>query len=680
MEDLRKKLLDFSDLFNSKEFEEEFTYDGERGELGCTYTGEDVKFLLWSPVAESAAVNIYKEGTGGEPLISIPMEKGKAGVFEAHADAAYLDHFYTYSVTVKGLKRNEAKEPLALPYIYTDSDEEITFETQDPYARAVGVNGRRGMIVRLSDTDPEGFENDVKPPFDSFADAVIYEIHVRDFSMDKSSGMKNKGKFLAFTEHGTKNSEGLPTGVDYLKELGVTHIHLLPSYDYGSVDESDDRPQFNWGYDPENYNTPEGSYSTDPYDGRVRIREFKEMVASLHKDGIRVVMDVVYNHMFSALDSCFTKVMPNYYFRTDGMISSNGSGCGNETASDRSMVSKYIIDSVLYWAKEYHVDGFRFDLMAIHDIDTINKLKEELAKLDKSIIVYGEGWIGGPSVLDPERACFKRNAYKLKDVAVFNDDIRDAIKGSVMADEAAVAGFVNSYPVKDKEKAKKLIKRMRFAVTGAVRGMGFEDSYTNSPLQSISYVSAHDNWALWDKLSITMPDADRKTKVKANKLAAAIYMTAPGIPFFQAGEEILRSKPLGDGRYEDNSYISSDEINSIKWDIDGCERETLDFYKKLISLRKAHAALRPKTAAEVIDSISFADDLPYGVFAYEIKTDKEDIFLIFNGFGEDGAAVKLPDNNGKKWEILLSSDEDYSLKEDGAAVVDRSGALILGRK
>lgn len=679
MKDLGKKLVGFSDLFNSEEFEKEYTYNGENGELGCTYSEDGVKFLLWSPVADRACVNIYMEGTGGEPVITIPMEKGDAGVFKAHAGTEYLDHFYTYSLTFKGLVRNESSDPLALPYLYTGSDEELTMETQDPYSKAVGVNGRRSMIIKLSDTDPEGFENDVKPPLSSFADAVIYEIHVRDFSVDKSSGMKNKGKFLAFTEHGTKNSESLPTGVDYLKELGVTHIHLLPSYDYGSVDESDDRPQFNWGYDPENYNTPEGSYSTDPYDGKVRIREFKEMVASLHKDGIRVIMDVVYNHTYSTLESCFTKVMPNYYFRTNGRFSSNGSGCGNETASDRSMVSKYIIDSVLYWAKEYHVDGFRFDLMAVHDVDTINKLKEELAKIDESIIVYGEGWIGGPSVLDPKRACFKKNAYKLKDVAVFNDDIRDAIKGSVMQDEATVGGFVNSYPVKDKAKAAKLIKKMEFAVTGAVRGIGFESAYTNTPLQSISYVSAHDNWTLWDKLCITMPDTDRETKVKANKLAAAIYMTAPGIPFFQAGEEILRSKPLGDGRYEDNSYISPDEINSIKWDIDNYEKDTLKFYKDLIRLRKSHDAFRLKTAEEVGEAISFAKELPYGVFAYGIKTDKEEIFLIFNGFGEDGASVKLPYNNGKKWKIMLSSDEGYELKEGENASVDRLGVLILGR-
>ncbi|MBQ3060972.1 MAG: type I pullulanase [Lachnospiraceae bacterium] len=675
-----ENLNNWSQLFNSKEFEKEYAYTGD--DLGCTYSKDKSIFKVWSPVASAIILNIYEDGTGDNLIETFPMEKGAKGVFEVTVNKDLVGKFYTYSVTIDNLEEVDRENPDNVRYAYVENGKTFTNEVVDVYAKAVGVNGERGMIVDLANTNPVGFDSDVKPELKSFADMVIYEVHVRDFSMAKSSGMKNKGKFLAFTEHGTKNEYGESTGVDYLKELGVTHVHLLPSYDYATVDEAKpDMPQFNWGYDPKNYNVPEGSYSTNPFDGSVRIKEFKQMVQSLHKDGIRVIMDVVYNHTYSAYDSCFAGTVPNYYYRTDGMINSNGSGCGNETASDRAMFGKYLIDSVVYWAKEYHVDGFRFDLMAVHDTDTMNRLREELDKIDKSIIIYGEGWMGGPSVLPFEKACFKQNAKKVPHIAMFNDDIRDVIKGSVMDPE--VAGFVNGELDTSDEKVDMLMNKMRFAVTGAcghsqvkltdeMNGL-LPRPWASSPMQSINYVSAHDNWTLWDKFMLTIKDKPVDFVMRANKMAAAIYMTAQGIPFFQAGEEIGRSKPMGDGEYDENSYKSPDSVNQIDWNKVHHNKELLDCYKALIRLRKEYKAFCMTTAKEVEDNITFIEGLGQKVMAYELKKDEEHLYVVFNG-SEDAVEITLPQGT-KGWKMVFETGE--SKVNDNVLVCDGFSCTIL---
>ncbi len=675
-----KNLENWSELFNSKEFEETYAYTGD--DLGCTYSKEGTRFKVWSPVAEKIEVNIYKEGIGDNLIKAIPMSKADKGIFEVTVSEDLVDKFYTYSVTIPNLLEVDRDNPDNVRYAYSDEGKTVTNEVVDIYAKAVSVNGNRGMIVDLETTNPKNFENDVKPELKSFADMSIYEVHVRDFSTSITSGMKNKGKFLAFTEEGTKNEFGQATGIDYLKELGVSHVHLLPSYDYETIDESKpEEEQFNWGYDPKNYNTPEGSYSTNPYDGNVRIREFKEMVAALHKAGIRVIMDVVYNHTYSAYDSCFAGTVPNYYYRTDGFVNSNGSGCGNETASDRAMFGKYLIDSVVYWAKEYHVDGFRFDLMAVHDTDTINKLRKELDKLDESIIIYGEGWMGGPSVFSQERACLKQNAKMFPKVAVFNDDIRDAIKGSVMDEE--VAGFVNGGLNLDDKKSDLLMNKMRFTVTGACAHPQIKLSdkvekdlpraWATSPMQSINYVSAHDNWALWDKLLLTIKGKDRAFIKRANKLAAAIYFTAQGIPFFQAGEEIGRTKPLPDGTYDENSYKSPDSVNQINWNLINENGDLLNCYKELIALRKKYKSFCLTTAKEVEESIRFEENTDKGVMAYELTAKGEHIYVVMNG-GEKESVINLP-KCSKEWKIVFETGESKVSKQ--SVVCDGIACTIL---
>lgn len=670
-----KNLENWSELFNSEEFEKEYAYMGD--DLGCNYSKERTTFKVWSPVASKIKVNIYDKGQGDNLIESYDMSRQDKGVFAVTVDKDLLNKYYTYSVTIDNLVEVSRDNPDNVRYAYAENGQTFTNEVVDVYAKAVGVNGNRGMIVDLESTNPEGFDTDKKPELSSFADMVIYEIHVRDFSSSASSGMKNKGKFLAFTESGTKNEFGEATGVDYLKELGVTHVHLLPSYDYATVDEENPEGQFNWGYDPKNYNVPEGSYATDAYDGNVRIREFKEMVAALHKAGIRVVMDVVYNHTYSAYDSYFAGTVPNYYYRTDDMVCSNGSGCGNETASDRAMFGKYLIDSVVYWAKEYHVDGFRFDLMAVHDVDTMNRLREELDKIDKSIFVYGEGWMGGPSVLPYEKACYKQNAAKIPQIALFNDDIRDVIKGSVM--DSKVAGFVNGQLNADEDKVDVLMNRMRFSVTGAcahdqikisdVVEKDLPRAWAVSPMQSINYVSAHDNWALWDKLMMTIGDASIDRVKRANKLAAAIYFTAQGIPFFQAGEEIGRSKPLLEGGYDENSYKSPDSVNQINWNLIHENGDLLKCYKELIALRKKYGAFRLTTAQEIKECITFTEDTDKLVMAYEIVKGDEHMYVVING-KENAVELPLPKaKNG--WNIVfetgISDVNDSVVKCDGFA-------------
>ena len=462
-------------------------------------------------------------------VLTLVMKKGEKGTWTLDLNGDQKDIFYTYKVNIGG----------------------VWNEAVDPYARSVAANGDKGAVIDLKETNPKIWKPSEKPNFTNLNDAIIYELHVRDFSIDKNSGMGNKGKFLAFTEKGTKSSDGKMTGIDYIKDLGVTHVQLMPIFDYASVDETSLKPQYNWGYDPKNYNAPEGSYSSNPYNPNTRVNELKQAVQSLHDNGLRVTMDVVYNHMYSGNDSNFNKLVPGYYFRygKDG-TDANESGCGNTIASENAMARKFIVDSVMYWAKEYNIDGFRFDLMGLLDVKTMNEVRKNLSSLDPSILIIGEGWDMGTTLLTDEKAT-QKNASKIPNISLFNDTIRDGIKGSVF--DAKAKGFVNGKPYAETD-----IKK------GIVGGIDYSSDINTwgkvDPLQSVNYAEAHDNNTLWDKLLLTNPKDNTSIRLKMHKMADAIILTSQGIPFFQAGQEFLRTKGGNN-----NSYKSGDTVNKLDW-------------------------------------------------------------------------------------------------------------------
>lgn len=545
-----------TEIFDSPAFIDAYTYDGD--DLGAVIREGKTVFKVWAPTASAVALNLYEAGDGGEAAAVLPMAPCGRGVWTAEADCGH-GTYYTYSVTT------------ALG----------TQEAVDPYARSLGVNGDRGMVVDLPSTDPEGFrESRFYAGIDSYRDAVIWEVHVRDFSNALASS-RYPGKYLAFTETGLTNASGEAAGLDYVKQLGITHVHLQPVYDFATVDETGAGARFNWGYDPKNYNAPEGSYATDPYHGEVRVREFKQMVQSLHENGLGVVMDVVYNHTY-ALDSCLNRVVPYYYYRFAYDSSpSNGSGCGNETASDRVMFRKYMVDSVRYWAEEYKVDGFRFDLMALHDVTTMQAVEEAVHGVNPRAIIYGEGWTGGTSALRESFQARQANIRQVKPtggaigaIAVFNDAIRDGLKGSVF--DAADQGYANGKPTK--ANANKVI----FGILGGQRGNGA--SWFVDDAMVINYTSSHDNHTLWDKLQAANGSASRAVQLDMVRLCAATVLLSRGTPFFLAGEEMLRSKG-GDS----NSYASSDAVNNLNWDAltpGSDEAAMAAFYAGLIRLRR----------------------------------------------------------------------------------------------
>ncbi len=564
--------VEMPSLYSSDAFEQEFTYTGD--DLGATWTSSKTTFKVWAPTADSVKVNLYTSGTeGADDLIeTLSMKKGEKGVWSVQKAGDLNGVYYTYSVDVDG----------------------TTAEACDPYARTTGVNGNRAMVINLNATNPAGWSTDRGPNAGmTYTDSIIYELHVRDFSIDESSGIRNKGKFLGLTEKGTKNASGQTTGLDYLTDLGVTHIHLLPSYDYATVDETKlDTPQYNWGYDPKNYNVPEGSYSTDPYNGAVRVKEMKQMVKTLHDNNINVIMDVVYNHVYDADKFSFNQLVPKYFSRTnaDGSYSS-GSGCGNDTASERSMVKKYIVDSVNYWADEYHIDGFRFDLVGLLDVDTINEVINTVHETHPDVVFYGEGWKMDTAVSkDDVIMATQWTSEKTPKFAYFSDTIRNLLKGDTFSHEST--GFVSGATGQEELLAK--------CFTGAT-------DWCKSPTQTVNYASCHDNYSLMDKLSVSRKDASFEDKTKMNNLAAAIYMTSEGIPLIHAAEELLREKIDENGNPVENSYKSSDLVNSIKWSNLDKEnyRNVRDYYKGLIAFRKNHAALRLTTAAEVKANVQY---------------------------------------------------------------------------
>ena len=545
-----------TEIFDSEYFASNYHYDGD--DLGAVINGDKTVFKLWAPTASKVVLNLFEKGDGVDAYKTVELDKGEKGVW-SHTEKCSHGTYYTYTVTTSV----------------------GTQEAVDPYAKATGVNGKRAMVVDLSKTDPDGWNDDVyTSPISDYSDAVIWEIHVRDFS-NKIESSQYKGKYLAFTETGLVNEHGKAVGVDYLKELGITHVHLLPVYDYASVDEKNPDSGFNWGYDPENYNVPEGSYSTDPYNGEVRINEFKQMVMALHNAGIGVIMDVVYNHTYDA-NSSFNKIVPYYYYRyTSSGANSSASGCGNDTASERYMYGKFMVESTSYWMKEYKLDGFRFDLMGLHDLQTMQKIESAVHTLNPKAIIYGEGWTMGSTIDGSAQANQSQISQivptgdAIGGIAVFNDIMRDALKGSVF--DKTAQGYINGAPNADN------LSKVIFSMRGAVDS-GMSWSVNDSMI--INYMSAHDNNTLWDKLLLSNPNASDDDRNKMNNLGAALIMLSKGTPFWQAGEEMLRTK-----NGDENSYKSDDSVNNIDWSVlkDGSrEYETMLYYKGLIEMRKSY--------------------------------------------------------------------------------------------
>ena len=594
--------------------------EGSVQELG--YTQERSEFSLWAPTADSARVLLYEDGLEGLPYEVLEMKKNTAdGSWKAVAEGDLAGRFYTFRVNVSG---------------------QWLEETPGIFATAVGVNGHRAAIVDFRSTDPEGWAEDRRPELRSFADAVVYEMHHRDFSISGNSGIspEHRGKFLALTESGTRGPRGVRTGVDHLVELGVTHVHILPSFDYASVDETRlEDNVYNWGYDPVNYNVPDGSYSTDPYDPACRIREFKEMVQALHKAGIRVVLDVVYNHVSDAASQAFERTVPGYFFRMreDGSFA-DGSACGNETASDRGMMRRFMVESVCWWVEEYHIDGFRFDLMGIHDIETMNAIRAAVSEIDPSVLIYGEGWAASAPLYDGSLLAMKANTWEMPGIAAFSDEMRDALRGPFS--DNSKAGFLGGVP--------DLEESVKFGVAGAVQHPGVDYSAVNysdtcwasEPTQMISYISCHDDMCLRDRLAATLPGASEAELLRLDKLGQTVVFTSQGIPFIYAGEELFRTK-----QGVHNSYNSPDAINAIDWSFKTRYADLYDYYRGLIALRKAHPAFRLGDADLVREHLEFLD-APDGVVAWRLTGHAggdpcEEIVVVINS-RKEAVSVTVP--------------------------------------
>lgn len=632
------------DLYSTSTFEEKYTYTGR--DLGANWTPQMTTFRVWAPTAEDVTVNLYRSGTPDTDLLSqIHMHPDVNGTWVAQRAGNLNGVYYTYLVLVDG---------------------HMT-ESCDPYARTTGVNGQRAMVLDLAGTNPDGWETDTDPNAGkAITDAVIYELHIRDLSSSRSSRIHYKGKFLGLTETNRKTKSGRPTGLDHIKALGITHIHLLPVFDFGFTDERRKNPQFNWGYDPVNFNVPEGSYSTDPFNGTVRVKEMKQMVKALHDNGISVVMDVVYNHVYNAQEFCFNKIVPGYFSRinTDGVYS-NGSCCGNDTASERSMVRKYIVDSVNYWADEYHIDGFRFDLVGLIDIQTIKEILFTVHRKHPNVIFYGEGWTMNTQLTKPGyELAVQGNSAKLPGFAFFSDTIRDLLRGSVFDNTAP--GYVSgAYCSKD-------------VLEACFMGIPL---WAAQPCQSVNYVSCHDNNTLFDRICLAAPEAPGEIKIRMNNLAAAFTILSQGIPLMQAGEEMLRTKPGKKGSFEHNSYRSPDRVNSLKWeDLEKEEyQRNVEYYKGLIAFRKAHPSLRLTTRDAVRKQVHPVRMENPHVVAFHIEGKSHDIFAVFNADTHDFMA-RLPQGH---WDVNIhdkTAGTTCMKKAENWAHVAPLSATVLTRK
>lgn len=606
------------------------------------YTPEQTTFRLFAPDnAKTVKLRIYKAGHKGRPERTVTMERTAADTWTATVTGNLMGRFYTFD-TGRG-------------------------ECAGIFAKAVGVNGQRAAIIDMDKTDPAGWNDDRRPVVKSPADLVIYEMHHRDYSIDASSGIANGGKFLALTD---------PKAIAHLKELGVNAVHILPSFDYASVDETRlSTPQYNWGYDPMNYNVPDGSYSTDPYKPETRIREFKQMVQALHKAGIRVILDVVYNHTFNIDGSNFQRTYPDYFYRktADGKYS-DGSGCGNETASERDMMRRFMVESVLYWIDEYHIDGFRFDLMGCHDIETMNAIRKAVDEVDPTIFIYGEGWSAGSCALPTEQLGLKANMKAMPGIAAFSDELRDALRGPFSDDTKGA--FLAGKPGEEES--------IKFGIAGAIEHPQVDmskvnystEAWASQPTQMISYVSCHDDMCLTDRLRASIPGITTDELIRLDMLAQTAVLTSQGVPFILSGEEMLRDK-----KGVHNSYNSPDSINRLDWNNMERYPQVMDYYKNLTRLRRNHPAFRLGSADLVRRHLEFLPTQP-GLVAFRLKDyagrdDWRNIIVILNA-AKQQRKVTIPQGNytivcheGKIDENGLST---FSGSE---ATVSAQSALIL---
>ena len=608
--------------FNHIDFSTYPNYNGE--DLGVFWTPEKTYVKIWAPTARIVELRLYKNGETGEAFHKTNLQPSGNGIWLTSLVGDYSGKFYTLRI----------------------NDGEWLDEVPDIYARCVGINGERGMIYDPAKTNPENWQNDKSPEIKTFTDAIIYEIHVRDFSIAESSGMENKGKFLAFAEKETVSVKGVKTGLNHLKELGITHVHLLPVNDFATVNEEKPLEKYNWGYDPLHYNALEGSYSRNPENGPERILEFKKLVQALHEQNLGVILDVVYNHTYFAKESVFNQTVPGYFYRQkpDGTFS-NASGCGNEIASERFMVRKYILDSLTYWMNEFHVDGFRFDLMGIMDLETMNIIESELRKINPGVILYGEGWTADASPMSENLRAVKNNMQHLPGIAAFNDNFRDALKGNHGNKKST--GFVSGLSLREES--------VKLGIVGGIHHPEINFQYIDSlngpwlqnPNQCINYVSCHDNFTLWDKLKFSLPKATDEELKERVKLAGAIVLLSQGIPFLHAGVEFCRTKG-GNG----NSYKSPDNVNQIDWDRKAEFIDVFEYFRKIIELRKNHPAFRISNSEYIRKAISFCTEYKIGAVSFcilgNLVGDKwRKIVVMFNG-NKENIALKLPEGNFKK--------------------------------
>ena len=611
----------------------------EIDDFGVTVSDMGVQLKVWAPCAIRVKAAIYDES---DDLFrsEILMNPVGSGVFELVLSHDYLNKYYTYIIT----------------------SAETDYEVVDPYAVASGVNSEKAMIVDLSETNPQGWEeHDTPQPVDQ-NEAVVYELHVRDFSIDENSGMKNRGKYIAFTEFGTR-IDGIKTGVDHLKDLGITHVHLLPVYDFKTVDEEREGG-YNWGYDPALYNVPEGSYSTDAYDGRVRIIELKKCIMALHKAGIRVILDVVYNHTYESLHSSFNRLAPGYFYRLDdGGHFTNGSGCGNELATEHTIVRKFIIDSLKHWVQEYRVDGFRFDLLGLYDKETVRRIVHELKEMRPDLVLYGEPWIGWESGL-AEKDRFLKTAQQGLDIGLFNDDFRNAIKGD---NDGTGSGFVM-----ERLDTKPWVELGIAASTKLPDGrVGFADR----AIEVVNYVSAHDNLILWDKIEKTMPSYDYESKIKMHKLALSIVLTSFGMAFIQAGTEFVRTK-----HGHDNSYNAGDDVNKIDWSLKIKNADHCEYIKNLIAYRTRSGFFKWNDMEDIQNHLRFIQ-APEGAIVYTISNGEgKDCIVIHNGtkmrrpiFLPEGVFTLIADHD----HVYLENGRQYSTRGERPVHVEGFATMIL---
>jgi pullulanase len=642
--------LTYDGIYDSEAFDQAFGYEGD--DLGAYVVDNTTTFRLWAPITGAVAVNIYDTGTpvrfGGSdtPIQTIPLERSDKGTFYVAVEENLHGKYYTYSVT----------------------NGSNTFEVIDPYAKSAGINGIRGLIVDFSLTNPEGFTYGARPQnILNSTDAIIYELHIRDLTTHESWNGPDaeRGRYMGLVEKGTRY-QGVTTGFDHIVEMGVTHVQLLPFFDFGVLDESKiNQPEynsFNWGYMPLNFNVLEGAYSANPYDGLVRIAEMKEVIQDFTDAGIRINMDVVYNHSGLTADSNFNLIVPGYYFRkTESGTFSNGSGTGNETASERQMMRKFIVDSVKFWAKEYNIAGFRFDLMALHDVDTMLQIEHELKKINSTIMVYGEPWMGGTTTLPADKQSGKSNLPDIGSIGAFNDDLRDAVKGSVFnrEDKGFLQGtFTNQ-----------ILNRMRYGIVGGTAhesvnagSLSNNKIWHTSPLKTINYVTAHDNNTLYDKLFLTLQNEDVLDLIPAMvKQAYGIVLTAQGIPFIHAGDEFMRSKPAANGKgFDHNSYQSPDTVNQLRWDYKARESETavFNYVKGLIEFRKSHPSFRMTDAEAIAQNVHFLYPEEEGVIAFELwngaSADEYAKMLVIHNANRENVKLNLPKNGG--WIVSVNGD------------------------